>query len=267
MQDQRIPINLIGGGFQHSPSTSGFEPQFIRWIKNGTSASMSFYVDSGLKYDVNPKTRNFGWLVESKTIIKDIYKWCQDNISYLEQKFELIFTHDVELSKLSEKFILTQCSSKSFIKEYNLYDKTKLVSIIASKKNYCKEHEYRQQIVKKYSGKCDLYGRGYREIADKLEGLKDYCFSFAMENAIYPNMITEKITDCFATGTIPIYYGIPNINEFFNVDGIIILDENFDFNTLSFELYKSKKKAVEENFEISKNMLCAEDFIYKNFIK
>jgi len=70
MQDQRIPINLIGGGFQHSPSTSGFEPQFIRWIKNGTSASMSFYVDSGLKYDVNPKTRNFGWLVKSKTKIK-----------------------------------------------------------------------------------------------------------------------------------------------------------------------------------------------------
>jgi hypothetical protein len=65
----------------------------------------------------------------------------------------------------------------------------------------------------------------------------------------------------------PIYYGIKNIGEFFNPDGIIVLDDTFDIETLSFELYYSKLKAVEENYNISKNILLSEDYIYLNYIK
>jgi hypothetical protein len=80
-------------------------------------------------------------------------------------------------------------------------------------------------------------------------------------------MFTEKITDCFMTGTIPIYYGIRNIGDFFNSDGIITLDDNFKIEDLSFELYKSKINAVIENFKLAKELLIAEDYIYINHIK
>lgn len=267
MQSYRQEINLIGGGFQHTESTNTHPPKYIKWIKNAFTSPVSIYVDYALRLKSNPETKNYGWLCESKTINNDLYSWCSQNISFLKENFISIFTHDVSLSKLSTLFTLTQCSSKSFLDEEKIYEKSKLVSMIASNKVRCNEHKFRQHIIKKYSKYCDHYGRGYKEIPNKLTGLKDYCFSFAMENATYPNMFTEKITDCFVTGTIPIYYGIENISDFFNKDGIIVLDENFKIEDLSFDLYKSKMNAIKENFEISKNMLVAEDYIYINFIK
>jgi len=145
--------------------------------------------------------------------------------------------------------------------------KNKLVSMIASNKRICNEHLFRQVMIKKFENRCDHYGMGYNYIKDKINGLKDYCFSIAMENATYPNMISEKLTDCFSTGTIPIYYGIKNIGDFFNIDGIINLDDNFDINDLTFDLYYSKMKAIKDNFETTNNFLLSEDYIFKNYIK
>lgn len=261
------PINLIGGGFQHSPSTSGYEPLFMTWVKNNQTAPISIYVDNGLQMATNPNTKNYGWLCESKTINVGLYQWCVNNIDYLRNKFILVFTHDVELAKISDIFRLTQCSGKSFINDGDVYNKTKLVSMIASNKIMCEEHKFRAQMINKFSSKCDHYGRGYNDIGNKADGLKDYCFSFAMENGTYSNMFTEKITDCFMCGTIPIYYGMPNIGEIFNEDGIIRLTDDFKIEDITFELYHSKIKAVNENFKIANELLTAEDYIYLNHIK
>ena len=76
-----------------------------------------------------------------------------------------------------------------------------------------------------------------------------------------------KITDCFMTGTIPIYYGIDNIGDYFNTDGIIRLTDDFKVEDLSFDLYHSKLDAIKDNFERGLNILLSEDFIYINFIK
>jgi len=235
MQDGRQEINLIGGGFQHSPSTSGYEPLYMKWVKGQQTAPISIYVDHSIKQPTNPNTKNYGWLVESKTINPSIYDWCVNNVEYLIDNFKCVFTHDVYLTTISSIFKLTQCSGKSFLPYGEVYDKTKLVSMIASNKVMCAEHRIRQEMINKYSNKCDHYGRGFNPITNKVDGLKDYYFSFAMENATYSNMFTEKITDCFMTGTIPIYYGITNIGDFFNKDGIIMLDDNFRIEDLYVE--------------------------------
>jgi hypothetical protein len=263
---EKQSINLIGGGFQHSPSTSGYDPLYITWVRNN-SAPLSIYVDDGLQKPTNPHTKNYGWLCESKTINGGLYQWCLNNLDYLKNKFIFVFTHDVELAKQSDVFKLVQCSGKSFIDYGEIYTKTKLVSMIASNKIMCEEHKFRGQIINKFSGKCDHYGRGYNEIKNKIDGLKDYCFSFAMENATYSNMFTEKITDCFMCGTIPIYYGMSNIGEIFNEDGIIRLTDDFKIEDISFDLYYSKINAVNENFKIANELLTAEDYIYLNHIK
>jgi hypothetical protein len=265
--DNRQEINMIGGGFQHSPSTSGYEPLYIKWVKGYHTAPISIYIDFSIKTPTNPATKNYAWLGESKTINPSIYSWCRDNIDYLKKNFILVFTHDVELSKTSDIFRLVQCSGKSFLPNGEIYKKNKLVSMIASNKTMCEEHRFRQQMIAKFANKCDHYGRGFKELANKLDGLKDYCFSITMENATYSNMFTEKISDCFMTGTIPVYYGIDNIGEFFNKDGIIILDNDFKIEDLSFELYQLKLDAVKENFKIANEMLVAEDYIYINHIK
>lgn len=259
-------INMIGGGFQHSISTNDLPPKFIEWVKDG-SALTSIYIDNALRFPINPNTKNYGWLCESKTIIPSHYEWAKNNINILKNKFVKVFTHDVELSKLSNIFQLTQCSGKSYFSNGDIYTKTKLVSMIASNKVFCSEHVYRQQMIKKFSNYCDHFGRGFKNLLNKEDGLKDYCFSIVMENATYPNMFTEKITDCFMTGTIPIYYGISNIGDYFDTNGIIILDDNFKIDDLSFDLYYSKMESIKNNLQLSIDLLVSEDYIYKNFIE
>jgi hypothetical protein len=262
----KLKINMIGGGFQHLQSSNGIEPLYVEWVKHNYTAPISIYIDSALPQQTNPNTKNYGWLCESKTIIPHLYAWCRNNIDKLKEKYVNVFTHDAELASMSDIFILTQCSGKSFLNHGEIHQKTKLVSMIASNKRMCREHLYRQEIVKKFSGQCDHFGRGFNEIKDKEDGLKDYCFSFALENATYPNMFTEKITDCFMTGTIPIYYGITNIGDYFNTDGIIILTDNFKIEDLTFELYYSKMVAVKENLKLSMDLLLSEDYICRNFL-
>ncbi len=56
-----------------------------------------------------------------------------------------------------------------------------------------------------YRGKC----------ASKREVLQGYRFSLAYENVKgLPGLITEKIFDCFDAGTVPIYLGAPNIEDY-----------------------------------------------------
>jgi hypothetical protein len=260
-------INLIGGGFQHSPSTSGYDPLYIKWIKNGTSAPITIYVDNGIFNNVNVNSKNYAWLCESKTIIPEIYNWCLNNIQILKQKYIKVFTHDITLCNISDIFVLVQCSGKSFLNSGQIYDKSKLISMVCSNKVLCAEHIYRLKVIDRFKDKCDLYGRGFNPINNKIDGLKDYCFSITMENATYSNMFTEKITDCFMCGTVPIYYGIPNICDFFDKDGIIVLNDNFDVKDISFDLYNSMLPAIKNNFKIANEMLTAEDYIYINYIK
>ena len=132
-------INLIGGGFQHSPSTSGFDPIYITWVKGEQTAPISIYVDYSIKNGVNSlgsDKKNYAWLQESKTINSDLYNWCENNIDFLKINYRHVFTHDLELSKKSEIFKLVQSGGKSFIhlNDSKIYEKTKLVSMVASNK-------------------------------------------------------------------------------------------------------------------------------------
>jgi hypothetical protein len=117
----------------------------------------------------------------------------------------------------------------------------------------------------------DVYGYGYNPIADKIEGLKDYMFSIAIENCKSDYYFTEKLIDCFVTGTIPIYWGCPSISKFFNTDGILSfnsLEELRDIlKGLTPELYYSKISAVKENYELAKQYLVADDILYDEFSK
>ena len=92
-------------------------------------------------------------------------------------------------------------------------------------------------------------------------------FSVAIENASYETYFTEKVQDCFATGTIPIYYGAPDIGKFFNPKGIITLDDDFNVDLFTSEMYYDRLDAVKENLETVKNLLINEDYIYQIYLK
>ena len=99
--------------------------------------------------------------------------------------------------------------------------------------------------------------------------------SIVIENAQYDDYFTEKLTDCFATGTIPVYWGTRNIGDYFNADGIIVIPDDgynrldvelLDFilsNKLTSDLYYGKMDAIKDNFERVKNMQLADDMLFE----
>ena len=81
-------------------------------------------------------------------------------------------------------------------------------------------------------------------------------FHIAIESCKVENYFSEKLIDALITKTIPIYWGCPNIGDFFDERGMFIIDSKnsvFDLcNNLNEETYNNKLKYVEENFERAK---------------
>lgn len=265
----KIKINMVGGGFQHEIcSTAGSVPKLVEWDKGGHSGGISIHIDYGImQIPTNKTKKNYAWIAESPAVVEPLNQWIINNIPYLEDNFEFIFTHDKKLLPFSNKIKLVMCSAVPWIKECNVYNKNKLISMIVSTKRSTQGQIYRLNILQKFKNKIDCFGNGHNPISKKEEGLNDYCFSIAMENSNSSNYFSEKISDCFATGTIPIYWGILNIGEFFNDNGIIKITDDFKVENLSMDLYYSKMEYVLDNFERVIKLPIAEDYIFEHFIK
>ena len=190
-------------------------------------------------------------LVEPIGIIEQIYNLLNDY--NFVSKIDLIATHHKRFVD-NKKIIQIKPPIPTQITEQKIYNKTKLCSLITSLKNYAPGHKLRIEILNKKLNNLDAFGYGFNPVKKKEEGLKDYCFSFAIENCRESGYYTEKILDCFLTGTIPIYWGDPEIETTFDKNGIIFLNKDFNYNNLSFELYNSKLSYVAKNFDIAKKI-------------
>jgi hypothetical protein len=85
------------------------------------------------------------------------------------------------------------------------------------------------------------------------------------ENSNYDKYYTEKITDCFASKTIPVYWGTRLVTEDFNADGILFIEDQQQLK-LTPDLYYSKMNAIEENYQRVKELKCADDILYEKII-
>lgn len=57
--------------------------------------------------------------------------------------------------------------------------------------------------------------RCYRgSVEDKVKTLRDYRFTFAVENTVCPSYITEKIFDAMFASSVPVYLGAPDIEKY-----------------------------------------------------
>lgn len=261
-------FNIVGNTFDYvdAPCCSvwGKESKHTEWVKDQTGEG-TFYVDSaiGMAFQDDVIGLKYAWILESAAILPQVTDWVKMNSSKVMEKFDIIFTHNQDLIKIDPEKFKWVPAQGTWIKEPKIYEKTKMISMISSNKNMCQGHRKRLEWVERFRDQVDFFGRGFStEIDLKEEGLCDYMFSIAIENASYETYFTEKLLDCFATGTIPVYYGSPNIGNYFNKNGIIDLSEEFD---VSDEIYYSKMDAIKDNLERTKKMEILEDFIWENY--
>jgi hypothetical protein len=74
-------------------------------------------------------------------------------------------------------------------------------------------------------------------------------FHIAIESLSVENYFSEKLIDAFITKTVPIYYGCPNIGDFFDTRGMIIADAGKDITDASKDIVESCNKLNQNSYE------------------
>ena len=126
-------------------------------------------------------------------------------------------------------------------------DKMNKLSIIMSKKNFSEGHEKRINFIDKLINSpiakyIDIYGDGYTPIPDKWDGIAQYKYHLVIENSSIKDYWSEKLADSFLGFSLPIYYGCPNIFDYFSKDSIILIDiDNIE------KSIRTIKNVIEEN--------------------
>ena len=196
------------------------------------------YVYSTIQKNINRSnyicSHNTKEILNLGLLYKDIIDL--ENINYSEKKFfnfsGLLPNHlNIENFNPDLDFCLN-----------NIYAKNKKCSFIVSSRlgigrakaygthKYGSLYRTRLRLVKKILDSnldIDIYGRGLKElfgshkkikgeVKHKIDALKDYQFSIAIENSKEDGYFTEKLADCILTNTTPIYMGCPNIQDYFN---------------------------------------------------
>jgi len=290
IQGRGIPFS------HHQSSCSNRTPENFTWTDTEQEIEiwMDYTIPEGCMLPRANGKKRYAWFCESRAIIPIVREgFDSENIlNTLVDAYDGIFTCEKELVDKHEKIHFCFAGSNlPWTTDYKMHKKEKLLSFISSNKLMCYGHQLRHQlyeIIKEHSDPnlpihvygsisgstfgqkagCHLKGYPKNVWHDKSEALNDYMFSVVMENDKYDSYFTEKITDCFANGTVPIYYGSKSIGEYFNTDGIIFLDGDVNtmYNTISKirgEMYYSRIDAIKDNMERVKTMQLADDMLYE----
>ena len=134
--------------------------------------------------------------------------------------------------------------------------KTRMLSLIASKKKALRGHKLRHRIagwMRAQGIEGDIIGGAYAPFEDKADGLAPYRYSVVIENSREPHLISEKLIDALLLKTVPIYWGATEVARHFDPEGMILCESEEDIRRaitgISAEDYARRLPAIEANRE------------------
>jgi len=253
-------VNLIDENISHADS-------YDETLERGRIPEKISYVKMLSEYDgitiftgrmtqfvgrVNTK-KNVAWIMEPRAFEPQSYQILEQ----IGSSFDLILTHDQKLLDMYPEKAAYMPADGIFVDTPAIHDKhakSRDCSHIFSDKRILEGHRLRHDIahhIRKAGYDVDFYGRGCNPIDRKAEALLPYRFSISIENNRAPNYHTEKILDCFACRTVPVYWGDPTVFEHFDQKGIIVFESAMDLMQiipkLNEDLYLSMLDPIEAN--------------------
>lgn len=207
-------------------------------------------------------------LIEPRPLQPKVYEFIERNYS----RFRYVFTHDsILLKKLPNAKLIIWGGIYDWCDEEK--DFTHPISMVASWKEQAPVRIQRKKLAFELKGKIDTYGTfdgGAKATTIQIYG--KYPFSVVIENHIDDWWVTEKICNCFACRTVPIYYGARKIGKLFNSDGIIICNSIQEIRiavdyilTHAEQEYKLRKKAIANNYVNVMDYMSFEDWFYTHY--
>lgn len=269
-----IDVSIFDRNFLGDPcSCHGKVSKYINWNRPENYSNVKdicFFTDLCMEQvnNVNCK-RKILWIMEPRSYSPQIYS----NALSISKKFDYVLSYDDFLLTHGKNFLFYPWGSSWVgVRDDITFKKTKNFSIIASPKTLLEGHKLRHQIIQEHKTSIDAYGANYINLPikdGKKLALDAYRYSFTLENCRIDNYFTEKLIDCFLCKTIPIYWGAPNIDKFFDTRGMIVLNninEIYDILLKCDEnYYNSKIEYINNNYELAKKYLISEDWIYENY--
>jgi len=188
---------------------------------------------------------NYPWMKDQE--IKDLFDIRMD----YRQDADIVCSYmDAMCSEHAETYKEKFLDAKEILEKEN-----KVCMIISSAVNKSKRIEYLQELMQYIE--IDSYGELFnnKKIQNdkgretKLELYSKYKFIIAFENAMGDDYVTEKFYDPLLVGSVPVYMGAPNVEEFAPGDHSYINAKDFESPQ---ELAHYLKKCLEDKDEYMK---------------
>jgi hypothetical protein len=259
-------VKLIDSTFAQSNALGlsgdreGEYPQLMRWDRTPGEARVKVWTDLRLHEAKDSQCwRKVGLLVESPAYSN------YDDIP--EGDFDVILTHNKDLLDKGSPYSFYPLGG-SRIKDWGMFEKTWLVSVIVGAKKDTVGQRLRHQVAERFD--VARFGEPYTDyMPSKVPILHPYRYSIVIENVREDFYWTEKLIDAFSQGCCPIYWGCPSLGRFFDPDGFIEFDSIETLaeilEGISVEDYESRKGAIRRNMDIARGYACAEDWIMRHY--
>jgi len=139
-----------------------------------------------------------------------------------------------------KKYIFSKRYDYDELKAMKSFQKKKEISVITSNKQLTPGHKKRIEFVEKlkqhFGERLDVFGRGIRDVDDKWDAVADYKYHIVIENSSFPDYWTEKLSDTYLAGAYPLYYGCPNITDYFSQDALTVINiDDIDQSIIAIE--------------------------------
>jgi len=271
-----ITIPLRDGTFPHSASMSLAgenaleQPKLLRWerCEQLPDAPVTVFTDMCLDEVLLSRSPvNIAILIEPAVFSTTHY----DKAEGLEEHFDAIFTYDLArlnaAKQRGEPWYFYPFGG-SWIEDWHVYEKLRLVSHIVSPKRVTEGHELRHRVAARFGDFVNIWGalmEGQPRFEPKHKALRHYMYSIVIESGRMDCYFTEKLIDCLSQGTVPIYWGCPSAGDFFEADGIIPFEDLDDLGhvlaSISTQDYLFRMPAIKRNLELARGFRCAEDWL------
>jgi hypothetical protein len=268
-------VKLIDSTFSHNNAigyageNTGRHPKHFQWDTTPGEADIKVWTDIRLRevYDEIRECRhcyNVALLVEPRVVAEKSY----DTLLGMYGDFDTVLTHDSDIISCvyNSKFYPF---GGSWIKEWGVFPKHQLVSMVVGEKTNTKGQRLRHEVAERFKSKLDLFGKPYTDyLPRKAPMLKPYYYSVVIENCRQNWFFSEKLIDCLSQGTIPIYWGCPDIGRFFDERGILTFQDADELEEIlmgaTISRYSYLRNIVRDNMEEARRYACAEDSIGKH---
>ncbi|HYE69278.1 MAG TPA: hypothetical protein VEA58_11745 [Anaerovoracaceae bacterium] len=270
-------IKIADTQFAHTPGGSFgtgdlcIPPSHFDWYRGDETINNIIVVTESCFHQVDRYTESFkiALLIEPPLINTESYHWIRQECNY--KTFNLILTYNKELLSIDSRFKWYPFGG-CWIKpaDQKIYEKTKRISIIASSKKITFGHRLRHDIINRFIDSIDVFGNGYQFIESKLTGLRDYAYSIVVENDPCDAFFSEKLIDCFRTGTVPIYWGSESVGKHFDTHGMCGFRDIDELSNILTNILNDTLRicplSIIDNYETAAKYTIPENWLWDNVL-